>query len=83
MAMFSPFNVDDAAAVEVLAMLTTLPDVTELDEKLMPVPVVSELAAKTTPDVAPVPVVTVGAKVTIVPSVVSVEIPPKLPALLY
>lgn len=83
MAMFKPFSVLDAAAVEVLAILTTLPEVTELDEKLTPVPVVNELAAKTTPEVAPVPVVTVGAKVTIVPSVVSVEIPPKLPALLY
>ena len=60
MAMFNPFNVDDAAAVEVEAIFTTLPLVTELDAKFAPVPVVSESAATLKPDDVPVPVVTVA-----------------------
>ena len=40
MAIFSPLSVDEAAAVEVEAIFTTLPDVTELDEMSTPLPVV-------------------------------------------
>jgi hypothetical protein len=41
-------------------MLTTLPEVTELDAKFAPVPVVSESAATLKPEDVPVPVVTVA-----------------------
>jgi hypothetical protein len=60
MAMFNPFSVDDVAAVEVEAILTTLPEVTELEAKFAPVPVVSESAATLKPELVPVPVVTVA-----------------------
>lgn len=81
MAIFSPVSVLDAAAVEVEAIENTLPEVTDDDENSNPFPVVKLLAVPRTPAVAPVPVVTVGAKATRVPSLVRVEISPTVPAL--
>ena len=81
--IFTRVRVLLAAAVLVEAMLIKLPELMELVEKLIPVPVVREFAAKTTPDEAPVPVVTVGVNVTIVPSVVKVATPANDPELLY
>ena len=68
----------DAALVDVDTNFSTFPDVSEELEKVNASPVVKLFAAAFRPDVAPVPVVTVGENVIIVPSLVSVEIPPNV-----
>ena len=72
-----------AAAVPVAAIFTTRPDETDEDENSKALPVVRLFAVAFNPAVLPLPVVTVAAIASNVPSDENVLIPPKLPLELY